>query len=96
MDRGKTYKEAFMGGPTSSSTQERGGVGMDQASNKSHASHEAGEGRQGSRLKNGFLAKAKENPRYRITSPQIRDYIQFMKDHAIICKFMGICPSKKL
>jgi len=36
-----------------------------------------------SRLKNGFLAKANENPSYDITSPHIGDYIQFMKEHAI-------------
>jgi hypothetical protein len=47
------------------------------------------------KLKNGCLAKMVENLRYEVTSPLVGDYIQYMKDHAVIGKFMGIWPSKK-
>jgi hypothetical protein len=43
-----------------------------------------------SKLYNGCLAKTKENPRYEVTSPNVGNHIQYMKDHTIIGKFMGI------
>jgi hypothetical protein len=46
-------------------------------------------------MRNGCLAKTVENPRYEATSPLIDSYIQHMKYHALIEKFMGIWPSKK-
>jgi hypothetical protein len=36
-----------------------------------------------------------ENPRYEVTLPLVGDYIQYMKDHTVIGKFMGIWPSEK-
>jgi hypothetical protein len=50
---------------------------------------------QKKRLKNGCLPKTTENPKYKVTSNGIRHYIQRMKDHALIGKFMGIWPSEK-
>jgi hypothetical protein len=47
------------------------------------------------KLKNGCMAKTEENPRYEVTSPLVGDYIQYMKDHAVIGKFMGIWPLEK-
>jgi len=44
---------------------------------------------------NGFHAKSKENPRCEVTSPSIGNYIQCIKYHALIRKFMGIWPLKK-
>jgi hypothetical protein len=44
---------------------------------------------------NGFHACTSENPRHKVTSPNIRNYIQNMKDHALIGKCMGIWPSEK-
>jgi hypothetical protein len=46
------------------------------------------------KLKNGCLAKMVENPSYEVTSPLVGDYIQYMKDHAVIGKFVGIWHSK--
>jgi hypothetical protein len=46
--------------------------------------------KQKMRLKNGCVAKTGENAHYEVTSPRIWDYIQYMKQHTIIGKFMGI------
>jgi hypothetical protein len=46
-------------------------------------------------MKNSCLDRMNVNPRYKVTSTSIGDYIQHMKDHALIRKFMGICPSGK-
>jgi hypothetical protein len=47
------------------------------------------------KLKNGCLAKTVENLRYEVTSPLVGDYIQYMTNHALIGKFMGIWPTEK-
>jgi hypothetical protein len=44
---------------------------------------------------NGCHACTTENPRYEVTSSSIGNYIQHMKDHTLIGKFMGIWPSEK-
>jgi hypothetical protein len=36
-----------------------------------------------------------KNLRYKVTSPLVGDYIQYMTDHALIGKFMGIWPTEK-
>jgi hypothetical protein len=47
------------------------------------------------KLCNGCLDKMVENSRYEVNLPLLGDYIQYMKDHTVIGKFMGIWPSKK-
>ena len=42
-----------------------------------------------------YHAHTLETPRYEVTSPNIGNYIQNMKDHTLIGKFMDIWPSKK-
>lgn len=44
---------------------------------------------------NNCHARTSETPRYEVTSSHIGNYIQNMKDHSLIGKFMGICPSKR-
>jgi len=39
--------------------------------------------------------RTSKNPKDEVTSPNIRNYIQNMKDCALIGKFMGIWPSEK-
>jgi hypothetical protein len=47
------------------------------------------------KLKNGCLNKMVDNPRYKVTSPLVGDYIQYIKYHASLEKIMGIWPSEK-
>ena len=47
------------------------------------------------KLKNGCLSKTVENLRYKVTSPLVGDYTQYMTYHALIGKFMGIWPIEK-
>jgi hypothetical protein len=42
------------------------------------------------------MDKTEENLRYEATSSLVGDYIQYMKDHAVIGKIMGIWPSDSL
>jgi hypothetical protein len=44
---------------------------------------------------NCCIPKAKEDPKYKITSVKIGEYIQFMQDHSFIVKFMEIWPMEK-
>jgi hypothetical protein len=44
---------------------------------------------------NGCHARMKDNPRYEFTSQSIGNYIQNMKYHALIGKFMGIWTMEK-
>jgi hypothetical protein len=46
-------------------------------------------------LVNGYLDRTNENPRYEVTSTCIGYYIQHMKYHALLGKFMGIWPLEK-
>jgi hypothetical protein len=50
---------------------------------------------QKKQLKNGCLPKTVENLKYEVTLNGIRNYIQMMKYHALIGKFMGIWPLEK-
>jgi hypothetical protein len=50
---------------------------------------------QKNRLQNGRLAKTGEKPKYEDTSVEIGNYIQWIKDHSLIGRLMGIWPWEK-
>jgi hypothetical protein len=53
---------------------------------------------QNSKIPNGVgrcIPKPTKILKYEITSNKIGQYIQYMRDHAIIDKFMGIWPMEK-
>ena len=46
-------------------------------------------------MKGQCLPRATKKPRFVIPSSKLEEYRHYMKNHALICKFIGICPSKK-
>lgn len=46
-------------------------------------------GKPNQRTSNTFLPKETETPRYEIRPGSLGEKIQYMKDHAIIAKFIG-------
>lgn len=54
-------------------------------------SNTAGGGnKKGIKMRSSFLAKTEETPRYEVTSNKISGYIQYMNEHVVIGKLMGI------
>jgi hypothetical protein len=47
------------------------------------------------RRSNTCILQMDEIPHFEIKSTQINQTIQYMQDHALICKFMGLWPSEK-
>ena len=41
------------------------------------------------------LPRAQKKPRYVITNNKLEEYNSYMKDHELICKFVGYCPAEK-
>jgi hypothetical protein len=41
------------------------------------------------------IPQSEEIPQYEIISPLLGQDIQYMQDHTLICKFMGLWPSEK-
>ena len=41
------------------------------------------------------LPRAQKKPRYVIPNNKLEDYRCYMRDHALICKFVGFWPSEK-
>jgi len=93
---GKSFKYVFTGVTSHAPLDvEMGGVGKEPPSSGLNENKEVEKGRESNILKNGCMSKTKENMGYEITSPKIKNYIQFMKDHMVIRKLMGIRPSEK-
>jgi len=92
----KSFKEAVDGGKSKSPNdvlmEEIGGSKQkpDQSISEAGTSKKSHK-----KLKNGCLAKTVENLRYKVTSPLVGDYTQYMTYHALIGKFMGIWPIEK-
>lgn len=63
-----------------------GGVGLSESEKKN-----GGEGQKPSHC----LPKTKAIPKLQIKSERFRDNVQYLKDHALIGKFVGIWPYKK-
>ena len=49
----------------------------------------------GSRGPSTYLPKSKETPFLAIRSEGLASHIEYMKDHALIAKFIGFCPMEK-
>lgn len=47
------------------------------------------------RMINRCLPRAQKKPRYVIPNNKLENYRCYMKDHALICKFIGYWPSEK-
>jgi hypothetical protein len=92
----KSFKEAVDGGKSKSPNdilmEETGGSKQkpDQTTSEAGTSKKSNK-----KLTNGCLAKTMENPRYKVTSLLVGDYIQYMTDHALIGKFMVTWPTEK-
>ena len=51
---------------------------------------------QGTRRTGQFVLKSKTIPRLQIKSDRVKEEIQYMKERALIGKFMGIWPIEKM
>eukprot|EP00253_Pinus_taeda_P002372 PITA_02372 len=47
------------------------------------------------RMRGKCLPRAQKQPRYAIPNKKLEEYNCYMKDHALICKFIGYWPSEK-
>jgi hypothetical protein len=92
----KSFKEVVKGTPkVRGKDVEMGGVCNGQTETRDKDGKETNLYRQKNQLQNNYLAKTSENPKYKVTSTEIGNYIQWMRDHALIRKFMGIWPLDK-
>jgi hypothetical protein len=96
----KSFKDVLKSRPDNKDKDtEMGGVGPERRKvrqiRQKQKRQEKGQ-KQQSHLQNGCLPKTTENLTYEVTSHGIGNYIQHMKYHTLIGKFMGIWPSRNL